>query len=248
MSPLPYSHASYSVFICNKTDITFRYAFYNHLGRRWWLALISVVIRRHLRYNDNKIHPFIFLSPSSRWCLALMSVVMIPIVLVYKLIFAEGTLKERWINLTTPILKPHQIRPGDNTTNWVPMAEPRPEPDNDLLWSPSLMSFKRKPLPLFEGGCPIADHDCCSASERDCFCPVSEKQFHLALAGQELYPFSLKPCLSISEKLSHPLISEKHPISKKSFSPAPTNRNCPSYDKEYYPISTRQFSPIPRKE
>ena len=37
---------------------------------------------------------------------------MIPIVVIYKLIFAEGSLKERWISLTTPILKPHQLRPG----------------------------------------------------------------------------------------------------------------------------------------
>jgi SNF family Na+-dependent transporter len=102
-------------------DISFMFGF--HPGRIWqylWMVatplfvfimfIMTIANYEALTYNRTYHYPMWGITIG--WCLALMSVVMIPIVAVYKLIFAEGTLKERWVSLTTPILKPHQLRPG----------------------------------------------------------------------------------------------------------------------------------------
>lgn len=102
-------------------DISFMFGF--HPGRAWqylWMVatplfvfvmfIMTIANYEALTYNRTYHYPLWGITIG--WCLALMSVVMIPIVAVYKLIFAEGTLKERWVSLTTPILKPHQLRPG----------------------------------------------------------------------------------------------------------------------------------------
>lgn len=102
-------------------DISFMFGF--HPGRAWqylWMVatplfvfvmfIMTIANYEALTYNRTYHYPLWGITIG--WCLALMSVVMIPIVAVCKLIFAEGTLKERWVSLTTPILKPHQLRPG----------------------------------------------------------------------------------------------------------------------------------------
>lgn len=102
-------------------DLSYMFGF--HPGRLWqylWMALTPIFVSvmfimticnyEALTYNRTYHYPMWGITIG--WCLALMSVVMIPIVAIYKLILAEGSLRERWVSLTTPILKPHQLRPG----------------------------------------------------------------------------------------------------------------------------------------
>lgn len=102
-------------------DISYMFGF--NPGMFWkvlWMActplfclimfIMTMANYESLTYNRTYHYPMWGIAIG--WCLAFMSVIMIPIVLVYKLMLAEGTMKERWASLTTPILKPHQIRPG----------------------------------------------------------------------------------------------------------------------------------------
>lgn len=102
-------------------DITYMFGF--HPGRLWtylWMAgtpifvtvMFIMTIANYETLTYNRTYQYPMWGITIGWCLALMSVVMIPIVAVYKLIFAEGSFRERWVALTTPILKPHQLRPG----------------------------------------------------------------------------------------------------------------------------------------
>ncbi|XP_038054203.1 sodium- and chloride-dependent creatine transporter 1-like isoform X2 [Patiria miniata] len=50
------------------------------------------------------------------WALSVLSVILIPITCCVLLLRSKGSLRERWCILTTPRLKPHQMRPTTDTS------------------------------------------------------------------------------------------------------------------------------------
>lgn len=63
-----------------------------------------------LTYNKTYVYPTSF--QVFGLCLALVSMVCIPIVFVWKMVKAPGTLRQKLRHVTTPILKPNQIVPS----------------------------------------------------------------------------------------------------------------------------------------
>ncbi|KAK5621338.1 Sodium- and chloride-dependent creatine transporter 1 [Crenichthys baileyi] len=71
------------------------------------IFLFHLVNYKQLSYNNTYVYPW--WGEVIGWCLALSSMLCIPISLLYKLFRAKGTFKERWAHLTTPVWGPHHL-------------------------------------------------------------------------------------------------------------------------------------------
>lgn len=78
------------------------------------LVMFIMVIANYsdLTYNRTYLYPRWAIGIG--WALACSSIIMIPIVMIVKIMYAEGTLYERLTYLLRPQLKPHQLRPQDS--------------------------------------------------------------------------------------------------------------------------------------
>ncbi|XP_060572147.1 sodium- and chloride-dependent taurine transporter-like [Ruditapes philippinarum] len=82
------------------------------------------------------------------WTLALCSVVLVPIVFVYRLFKQEGTVSRRFMEATKPILKKHQIRIGEDLSkiNLVGDSLDQNYPDISGLSPDSVMQLEGKDI------------------------------------------------------------------------------------------------------
>lgn len=82
------------------------------------------------------------------WTLALCSVVLVPIVFVYRLFKQEGTVSRRFMEATKPILKKHQIRIGEDLSkiNLVSDSLDQNYPDISGLSPDSVMQLEGKDI------------------------------------------------------------------------------------------------------
>uniref|UniRef100_A0A3Q2QSU3 Transporter n=1 Tax=Fundulus heteroclitus TaxID=8078 RepID=A0A3Q2QSU3_FUNHE len=71
------------------------------------IFLFHLVNYKPLTYNNVYVYPW--WGEVIGWCLALSSMLCIPVSLLYKLFRAKGTFRERWAHLTTPVWGPHQL-------------------------------------------------------------------------------------------------------------------------------------------
>uniref|UniRef100_A0AAQ5ZJU9 Transporter n=1 Tax=Amphiprion ocellaris TaxID=80972 RepID=A0AAQ5ZJU9_AMPOC len=71
------------------------------------IFLFHLVNYKPLTYNNDYVYPW--WGEVIGWCLALSSMLCIPVSLLYKLFRAKGTFKERWTHLTTPVWGAHHL-------------------------------------------------------------------------------------------------------------------------------------------
>ncbi|XP_008291288.1 sodium- and chloride-dependent creatine transporter 1 [Stegastes partitus] len=71
------------------------------------IFLFHLVNYKPLTYNNVYVYPW--WGEVIGWCLALSSMLCIPVSLLYKLFRAKGTFKERWAHLTTPVWGAHHL-------------------------------------------------------------------------------------------------------------------------------------------
>ncbi|XP_031148953.1 sodium- and chloride-dependent creatine transporter 1 [Sander lucioperca] len=71
------------------------------------IFLFHLVNYKPLTYNNVYVYPW--WGEVIGWCLALSSMLCIPVTLLYKLFRAKGTFKERWAHLTCPVWGPHHL-------------------------------------------------------------------------------------------------------------------------------------------
>ncbi|XP_045911345.1 sodium- and chloride-dependent creatine transporter 1-like [Micropterus dolomieu] len=71
------------------------------------IFLFHLVNYKPLTYNNVYVYPW--WGEVIGWCMALSSMLCIPISLLYKLFRAKGTFKERWAHLTTPVWGVHHL-------------------------------------------------------------------------------------------------------------------------------------------
>uniref|UniRef100_A0A665TX68 Transporter n=1 Tax=Echeneis naucrates TaxID=173247 RepID=A0A665TX68_ECHNA len=71
------------------------------------IFLFHLVNYKPLTYNNVYVYPW--WGEVIGWCLALSSMLCIPVSLLYKLFRAKGTFKERWTHLTSPVWGAHHL-------------------------------------------------------------------------------------------------------------------------------------------
>uniref|UniRef100_A0A3Q2CZ19 Transporter n=1 Tax=Cyprinodon variegatus TaxID=28743 RepID=A0A3Q2CZ19_CYPVA len=71
------------------------------------IFLFHLVNYKPLTYNNVYVYPW--WGEAIGWCLALSSMLCIPVSLLYKLFRAKGTFRERWAHLTNPVWGPHHL-------------------------------------------------------------------------------------------------------------------------------------------
>ncbi|TNM86447.1 hypothetical protein fugu_006677 [Takifugu bimaculatus] len=71
------------------------------------IFLFHLVNYKPLTYNNVYVYPW--WGEVIGWCLALSSMLCIPVSVLYKLVRAKGTIRERWAHLTTPVWGPHHL-------------------------------------------------------------------------------------------------------------------------------------------
>uniref|UniRef100_A0A3Q0RGA0 Solute carrier family 6 member 8 n=1 Tax=Amphilophus citrinellus TaxID=61819 RepID=A0A3Q0RGA0_AMPCI len=71
------------------------------------IFLFHMVNYKPLTYNNVYVYPW--WGEVIGWCMALSSMLCIPVSLLYKLFRAKGTFKERWNHLTTPVWGAHHL-------------------------------------------------------------------------------------------------------------------------------------------
>ncbi|XP_038127171.1 LOW QUALITY PROTEIN: sodium- and chloride-dependent creatine transporter 1 [Cyprinodon tularosa] len=71
------------------------------------IFLFHLVNCKPLTYNNVYVYPW--WGEAIGWCLALSSMLCIPVSLLYKLFRAKGTFRERWAHLTNPVWGPHHL-------------------------------------------------------------------------------------------------------------------------------------------
>ncbi|XP_041802435.1 sodium- and chloride-dependent creatine transporter 1 [Chelmon rostratus] len=71
------------------------------------IFLFHLVNYKPLTYNNVYVYPW--WGEVIGWCLALSSMLCIPVSLLYKLFRAKGTFKERWAHLTNPVWGAHHL-------------------------------------------------------------------------------------------------------------------------------------------
>ncbi|KAF7645774.1 hypothetical protein LDENG_00198260 [Lucifuga dentata] len=71
------------------------------------IFLFHLVNYKPLTYNNTYVYPW--WGEVIGWCLALSSMLCIPISLLYKLFRAKGTFRERWTHLTAPVWGVHYL-------------------------------------------------------------------------------------------------------------------------------------------
>ncbi|XP_028680227.1 sodium- and chloride-dependent creatine transporter 1 [Erpetoichthys calabaricus] len=71
------------------------------------IFLFHTVNYQRLTYNSSYVYPW--WGEALGWCLALSSMMCIPITVVFKLLRDKGSLRERWQHLTTPIWGHHHL-------------------------------------------------------------------------------------------------------------------------------------------
>ncbi|XP_042347246.1 sodium- and chloride-dependent creatine transporter 1-like [Plectropomus leopardus] len=71
------------------------------------IFLFHLVNYKPLNYNNVYVYPW--WGEVIGWCLALSSMLCIPVSLLYKLFRAKGTFRERWAHLTSPVWGAHHL-------------------------------------------------------------------------------------------------------------------------------------------
>eukprot|EP00064_Thunnus_orientalis_P015458 superscaffoldBa00002867_g15511 len=71
------------------------------------IFLFHLVNYKPLTYNNMYVYPW--WGEVIGWCLALSSMLCIPVSVLYKLFRAKGTFRERWAHLTTPVWGVHHL-------------------------------------------------------------------------------------------------------------------------------------------
>uniref|UniRef100_A0A8C5AJ25 Transporter n=1 Tax=Gadus morhua TaxID=8049 RepID=A0A8C5AJ25_GADMO len=71
------------------------------------IFLFHLVNYKPLTYNNVYVYPW--WGEVIGWCLALSSMLCIPVSVLYKLFRAKGSFKQRWAHLTTPVWGPHHM-------------------------------------------------------------------------------------------------------------------------------------------
>ncbi|XP_017158854.1 sodium- and chloride-dependent creatine transporter 1 [Poecilia reticulata] len=71
------------------------------------IFLFHLVNYKPLTYNTVYVYPW--WGEVIGWCLALSSMLCIPVSLLYKFFRAKGTVRERWAHLTSPVWGPHHL-------------------------------------------------------------------------------------------------------------------------------------------
>ncbi|XP_010787868.1 sodium- and chloride-dependent creatine transporter 1-like isoform X1 [Notothenia coriiceps] len=71
------------------------------------IFIFHLVNYKPLTYNNTYVYPW--WGEVIGWCLALSSMLCIPVSILYKLVSAKGTFKERWAHLTTPVWGHHHL-------------------------------------------------------------------------------------------------------------------------------------------
>ncbi|XP_029282836.1 sodium- and chloride-dependent creatine transporter 1-like [Cottoperca gobio] len=71
------------------------------------IFIFHLVNYKPLTYNNVYVYPW--WGEVIGWCMALSSMLCIPVSILYKLFRAKGTFKERWTHLTTPVWGAHHL-------------------------------------------------------------------------------------------------------------------------------------------
>ncbi|KAJ8395072.1 hypothetical protein AAFF_G00035280 [Aldrovandia affinis] len=91
-----------------------------------------------LTYNNEYVYPW--WGEVIGWCMALSSMLCIPVSVIYRLFRAKGTFQERWDNLTKPVWGPHQLEYMATDADFKSLASLTPgTEDNKVIIFESVM-------------------------------------------------------------------------------------------------------------
>ncbi|XP_056131140.1 sodium- and chloride-dependent creatine transporter 1 isoform X2 [Lampris incognitus] len=95
------------------------------------IFLFHLVNYKPLTYNNVYVYPW--WGEVIGWCLALSSMLCIPVSLIYKLFRAKGTFRERWANLTNPVWGTHHLEYMAPDMDIKSLASLSPATDEDKV-------------------------------------------------------------------------------------------------------------------
>ncbi|KAM4610477.1 sodium- and chloride-dependent creatine transporter 1 [Polymixia lowei] len=102
------------------------------------IFMFHLVNYKPLTYNNMYVYPW--WGEVIGWCLALSSMLCIPVSLLYKLFRAKGTFKERWAHLTKPVWGAHHLEYMAPDTDIKSLASLSPSTeDNKVIIFESVM-------------------------------------------------------------------------------------------------------------
>lgn len=96
------------------------------------IFVFNLVNYKPLTYNNVYVYPW--WGEMIGWCMALSSMLCIPLNVAYKLIRAKGSFKQRWESLTKPVWAAHHLEymPHDADTRSLSSLSPGTE-DNKVI-------------------------------------------------------------------------------------------------------------------
>ncbi|XP_046726565.1 sodium- and chloride-dependent creatine transporter 1-like isoform X2 [Silurus meridionalis] len=108
------------------------------------IFMFYLVNYKPLTYNSVYVYPW--WGEMIGWCMALSSMLCIPISVAYKLIMAKGSFRQRWESLTKPVWGAHHLEymaPGTNTQNLL-SSSPGTEDNEVIILKSSMLPARLK--------------------------------------------------------------------------------------------------------